>query len=78
MTKNDQLSKLTTDAAKLDEDALNSLVEMVEHLASGQSYYALAPQSVRDSIDRGIEDAKAGRIVSSEHALSALRSRIRS
>ena len=72
MTRTEKLSLLTNTAATLDDVELENILAMVQHLATGKSVYETAPQHVRDSIERGIADDKAGRVSPLEDVMSAL------
>ena len=60
MTKVEQLTNV---ANTLSNDQLDGLIAYTHHLSS-EPFYTSAPKEVLASIDRGIDDADAGRVVS--------------
>lgn len=72
MTK---LERLTEAAASLDEDQIDGLIAYATYLA-GASFYETAPAEVRASIQRGIDDMAAGRVVDGEALHKAIAARI--
>lgn len=77
MTRTETLSLLTNTAATLDDDELENVVAMVQHLATGKSVFETAPQHVRDSVERGIADADAGRVSPLEDVMSAIDTKLK-
>jgi len=72
MTKAEAVATITRDLAKLSEEETRQVMEHVEYLASGKTFYESAPQYVRDSVQEGLEDLRAGRVHSSNNVFAGL------
>ena len=66
MSKSEQLASA---ARSLNDEQLDGLIAFAQYLAS-EAYVDTAPASVLASIDRGIADAEAGRVVFGSRLLS--------
>lgn len=73
MTKLERLTEAAA-AAALDEDKIDGLIAYATYLA-GSSLYENAPVEIRTSIQRGLDDMAAGRVVdgASLHQTTAAR-----
>jgi predicted transcriptional regulator len=72
MTRTEKLALLSEVAAQLDEAALDDFLAAAQHATSPTSFYATAPQHVRDSVDRGVADSQAGRVSSLQSVMNAI------
>jgi len=72
MTRTEKLALLSEVASQLDDVVLDDFLAAAQHAASDTSYYAKAPQHVRDSIDRGIADLDAGRSTSFDEVMAQI------
>lgn len=72
MTRTEKLALLSQVASKLDDEVLDDFIAAAQHAASDTSFYATAPQHVRDSIERGIADADAGRVTPLEDMMTQI------
>jgi predicted transcriptional regulator len=72
MTK---LEKLTQAATALSDDQLDGVLSYVQSLSS-EPFYNSAPPEALASIERGLADARAGRVIDGEEAFKASAARI--
>jgi predicted transcriptional regulator len=72
MTK---IEKLTQAATALSDEQLDGLLAYVRSLAS-EPFYNSAPPEALASLDRGLADARAGRVIDGDEAFKASAARI--
>ncbi len=73
MTK---IEKLTELASRLSDDQLEGLIYHVEILLDGP-FLDRAPPEVRASVQRGLEDIEAGRVLDAKDVFDRLEERIK-
>ena len=75
MTRTEQLELLTTSAEKLSDAQVSALVDLSMAMAR-PSVYASLPAEQKASIDQGIADYDAGRIVDADDVFAEIDKRL--
>ncbi len=72
MTKDEALATIIRDLPKLSDEQTQSVVEYVGYLVSEKTFYEIASQEVRDGVEKGLEDLRAGRVVSHDDLMARM------
>lgn len=72
MTKDEALATIIRDLPKLSDEQTQSVVEYVGYLVSEKTFYETASQEVRDGVEKGLEDWRAGRVVSHDDLMARI------
>jgi predicted transcriptional regulator len=75
MTRSERIARLTSAAEKLSDAQINALVELSVAMAR-PSVYANLPAEQKASIEQGIADYEAGRVVDADEVFAEIDKRL--